>query len=63
MIEALKPHFNAESLKVYFASATTSAITWNWSAILAAVPVVLTSVYIAIKIFKQCRDWNKPDKD
>ena len=63
---SLKPHFDAESCKVYFASATgiaATVATANWSAIISSAVGVATFIYICIKIFKQIRDWKQPDKD
>jgi hypothetical protein len=64
MISKLKQFFDGECCRVLGAG----GIGGTWSGLSADKQIglivgVLTAIYISIKIFKQLRFWDKPDKD
>lgn len=64
MMSKLKEFFDGDTCKVLGAGLTGGTFTNMSPDKQAAFFVgVMTCVYIGIKIVKQIRDWNKPDKE
>ena len=62
MKNMIERHFDAEGVRVYVAALAGITLPQINLAIGSAVGVI-SFLYISCKLFKQIRDWNKPDKD